>query len=142
MYYLEIGENQSPSICHCCSRKSNIGHGFICKNGDAYAVYYAGWTPDHLTKKISFAIAIGEWDDKSTISDRTCFGLEVSEGEGEILFRIIDPDESPWPITDLLGKMVSRKESLNHSLKNEVLLIAEHVMRNHDAIHEYLGMEK
>lgn len=141
-YDLEIGENCKPSVCHCCGRESYLGHGFIYKNGDAYAVYYVGWAPSHSDKKVSFAIAIGEWGDSSTSADRTCFGLEAYEGEQEILFRVIEPADSPWSNTGLLGKMISRQDALKHSLINNIFNIAEYVVRNHDSIQEYLNMKK
>lgn len=137
-FSLEVGENCKSSICHCCGRESYIGHGFIFKDGDAYAVYYAGWVPNHPEKKVSFAIAIGEWDDNSTAEDRTCFGLEVYEGKEEILFRAIEPADSPWNNTELLGKMISRDDALNSHLMREVFDIVEHIIRNHDCIKKYL----
>lgn len=140
MFDLEIGENQKPSLCHCCSSESNVGHGFVYKNKEALAVYYAGWAPKHPDKKVSFAIAIGKWDDNSTVNDRICFGLEAYETENEIAFRITDPNESPWSNTELLGKMVSREDALKHFLKDQVFKIAEYVIRNHDAIRNYLAI--
>jgi hypothetical protein len=139
-YDIEIGEDCNASVCPCCVQKSCTGHGFIYKNDDAYAVYYAGWSNAHAEKKVSLALAIGKWDDDSNNKDRTCFGIEAYEGEDHILFRVIEPDESPWPRTDLMGAMLSRKESLNHPLLKEVFIIAEEVVRNHTAIKEYLGI--
>jgi len=141
-YDIEIGENCKPSTCHCCNNKSCIGHGFIYKNDDAYAVYYAGWSNVHLDKKVSLALAIGEWDDDLTSDDRTCFGIEAYEGEEEILFQMIEPNESPWSNTELLGSMISRKNALNHSLIKEVFVIAEYIVRNHAAIQQYLSMSE
>ena len=106
----------------------------------AYAVYYAGWSDAHLERKVSIALAIGEWDDDSTINDRTCFGVEVSEGKGEIFFRVIEPAESPWSDTDLLGPMLVRAEALSHPLLKEVYMIADIVLRGHIALREYLAM--
>lgn len=137
---IEIGENRKPSICSCCGRESSVGHGFVYKGGDAYAVYYAGWTPGHPDKKVSFAIALGKWDDNSTSADRTCFGIEVYEGKEEILFRVINPDESPWGNTDLLGEMLSRQDALDHPLLQEVFAITEKVIRGHDTIRQYLAI--
>jgi len=73
---------------------------------------------------VSFALAIGEWDDQSTRSNRTCFGLEAYEKMEEILFRVIEPDDSPWTNSELLGEMLTRDESLIHPLLNEVFIIA------------------
>ncbi|OAI26505.1 hypothetical protein [Methylomonas koyamae] len=139
-YEIEIGENVEPSICPCCGKNSFIGHGFVYKDGDAYAIYYAGWAEEHIEKKISLALAIGKWDDESTSTDRTCFGIEASEGENDILFSFIDPEASPWPKTDLLGEMLSRKDSLKHSFVNEVFLILEQIVRGHPAIRKYLNI--
>ena len=103
-------------------------------------MYYVGWAVGHPDKSVSFALAFGEWDDESTTEDRTCFGLEAYEGEEKILFRVIEADESPWASTDLLGKMISRKDALDHPLLNKVFVIAEHVVRNHEAVRRYLGI--
>ncbi len=138
-FQLEIGENGKSSICHCCGRKSFIGHGFIYKGGDAYAVYYAGWAPSHSPIKVSFAIAIGKWDDNSTVQDRICFGLEAYEDKEEILFRAIDPSDSPWKNTELLGNMISREDALNNPSIKEVFDITELIIRKHGAIKEYLA---
>lgn len=137
-YDIEIGENKNASTCHCCGKKSCVGHGFVYKNDDAYAVYYAGWTDAHLDKKVSIALAIGEWEDDSTSDDRTCFGVEVSEGQDEILFRVVEPSESPWSDTDLLGPMQSREKGLSNPLLKEVFEIAENILRDHIALREYL----
>ena len=139
-FEIEIGENSSPSLCYCCNDKSYTGHGFIYKDGDAYAVYYIGWSTNHTEKKVSIALALGEWNDDSTSDDRICFGLEAYEAEKDILFRVIDPKESPWSKTDLLGDMISREQGLNHQLLGEVLIVVEEVLRNHTAIRNYLNL--
>lgn len=138
-YNVEIGENSESSVCHCCGKESCVGHGFVYKESDAYAVYYAGWSTSHSEKKVTFALAIGEWGDDSVSNDRTCFGLEVYESGDEFLFRVIEPDESPWANTDLLGEMVSRSEALNHPLIREVFVITENIIREHMAIWEHLN---
>ena len=117
-----------------------MGHGFIYKGGDAYAIYYAGWPPGHSDKKVTFAVALGEWDDNSVSADRACFGLEVFEGRKQILFRVISSHESPWGNTDLLGEMLVREDALEHPLLPEVFVITEQVIRDHQAIRRYLAI--
>jgi hypothetical protein len=141
-YHIEIGEDCKSSRCHCCGKESCVGHGFVSKDGDAYAVYYAGWSNAHLEKKVTFAIAVGEWQDGSTPSDRVCFGLEAYEAENKILFRVIEPSESPWRDTDLLGKMISRDEGLKHPFLEEIFIIIENIVRKHTAVREYLNMSE
>ncbi|UOG36199.1 hypothetical protein MAL01_19210 (plasmid) [Leptospira noguchii] len=140
MYSIEIGENEKSSECYCCGRESSVGHGFVYKNAIAYAVYYIGWSNAHEQRKITFALAIGKWDDTSTAKDRQCFGFEAYEKDEKIAFRIIDPSESPWPHTELLGEMLSRTESLVNPLLKEVFSIAEEIIQNHPAVRQYLNL--
>lgn len=136
---VEVGENKKPSRCNCCGEESSTAHGFVYKSHKPHAVYYAGWANVHRDRGVTFALAIGEWDDESGPDDRVCFGLEAHEGEDEIFFRIIDPEESPWGCTDLLGKMLSRQDALKHPLLKESYEVTEAVTRHHPAIRDFLG---
>jgi hypothetical protein len=138
VFDVEIGDDAVMAVCDCCGKTSYNGHGFVYKNRDAYAVYFAGWSPGHRERGVSMAIAVGRWDDSSTSLDRVCVGVEAYEGESQILFRYVDPDESPWPQTELLGDMIPRERALRSEIGGEVLLIAEQVVRLHPAIRRFL----
>jgi hypothetical protein len=43
-YETEVGKNAEITKYHCCGQVSFVGHGFVYKDGDAYAVYYVGWS--------------------------------------------------------------------------------------------------
>lgn len=140
-YDVEVGENQVPSKCKCCGEESCVGHGFVYKNHDAYAVYYVGWSSAHSPKKVSFALAVGDWGDDAANSSRTCFGVEATEDANEVLLRVLEPQESPWPDSDLLGEMLGRDQGLSHPLLKEIFAIVEQVLRTHPALAEYLSLE-
>lgn len=140
VFKLEVGENAKTSRCDCCGAESATGHGFIYRDEIAYAVYFAGWSYGHRQNGVSMAIAVGRWDDSSTVHDRVCFGVEAQEGEKQILFRIIDPDESPWPQTELLGDMISRDEARISASRDDAISIAEQIVRNHPAVCEFLRL--
>ncbi len=142
MLEIEVGENESEAKCHCCGEPGSTGHGFVYSGGDARAVYYAAWSSAHAEGGVSFAIAVGEWDDDSTSRDRVCFGLEAYEGEDDIHFQFIDPSESPWPETELMGAMIGREEALDSDKKKEVLRIAEEVIREHPAIRRFSSFSR
>lgn len=76
----------------------------------------------------------------SSSGDRACFGLTAHEGEHEVVFRIVNPEESPWGSTELLGNMLARQEALKHPLLKELYEVADVVMRHHPAIRDYLGL--
>lgn len=138
MLEIEIGEDAELSTCACCGVESRVGHGFVYNNKHAYAVYYVGWTPRHRERGVTLAVAIGEWGDGSAVGNRTCFGLEAHEGERQVLMRFIEPEESPWRSTDLLGPMISRKDALGHDASRDALNVAEYIFREHPSVREFL----
>jgi hypothetical protein len=140
MLELELGEDEKISRCRCCGRESKTGHGFVYKDQQPFSVYYVGWSSAHKERGVTMAIAIGEWDDNATAEDRTCFGLEAYEAENKILFRFINPEESPWSQTELLGKMIYRGDASNHQLSNEVFAIAELIVNEHPSLKIFLGI--
>jgi hypothetical protein len=141
IYRVEVGDDE-VSRCACCNQNSLTGHGFVYRKNDAYAVYYAAWSTAHAEKKVSFAIAIGEWDDNSTSRNRVCFGVEAKESDNEVLFRVLEPKESPWPNTELLGAMIDRENALAHSSIGDVFSILEKVLRGHPSLNKYLMSSK
>ncbi|WP_151193815.1 hypothetical protein [Cysteiniphilum sp. JM-1] len=138
MYSIEIGESKKPSKCFCCDHDSYTSHGFVYKNNKAYAVYYAAWSYSHIQKKITLAIAIGDWDDNSSSTDRICFGVEITDDNKNMNFHVIDPEESPWANTELLGKMIERKRALHSKFLTEIFTILEDVIHEDKAIKEYM----
>lgn len=138
MLKLEVGEDASISCCDCCGAESATGHGFIYKDGLAHAVYFVGWSAGHPERGVTMAIAIGRWDDVSTADDRTCFGLEAHASDGQVIFSFIDPDDSPWANTELLGPMISQMAARAEGARGGVLSIGEHVVRSHPAVRTFL----
>lgn len=135
---LEAGESDRPTRCECCGRVSRTVHGFVYKDGDAYAIYYAGWSEGHPERGVTMAVAVGEWDDDSDNSDRVSVGLEARATESEIQFAVLEPEQSPWAQTDLLGAMCSRSAALAHPVLKEIFEIAEHVVSHDERIADFL----
>lgn len=140
-YEIEVSEDEKTSTCHCCGKKSSVGHGFVYKKGSAHAIYGAEWSTTHSRNTVNFALAIGEWDDDGTPKDHTvCFGIKVFDDGGDASFQVIDPEESPWSDSDLMGPMLDRNESLRHPLLKDVFSIIEAVIRRHPSIRDYLSL--
>jgi hypothetical protein len=134
MFEIEVGEDATQTRCECCNGESATGHGFVYKDGGAHAVYYVGWSPVHPDHSVTLAISVGRWDEASSQSDRTCFGVEASEDRGHLFFTFIDPESSPWPDSDLLGHMLSRDESMKNPRAPEIVRIAEAIFRDHPSL--------
>ena len=140
LYEIEVGEDERASVCDCCGKESSVGHGFVYKGRTAHAIYGAAWSVMHSRPTVNFALAIGDWDDTGRRKDHTvCFGIRVSDDGDDVTFQVIDPEESPWPNSDLMGTMLCRSESLSHPLLKEAFSIIENVVRLHPSIRNYLS---
>ena len=135
---LEAGEADRPTRCDCCGRVSRTVHGFIYKDGDAYAVYYAGWSEGHPDRGVTMAIAVGEWTDDSTTSDRVSVGIESRSTASEIQFSVLEPEQSPWGHTELLGAMLARPKALAHPVLPEIFEVAEYVVAHDERVASFL----
>lgn len=140
MLDLELGEDEELDQCHCCGATSSTGHGFVYRDRVPYAVYYAGWSAGHRERGVTLAVAIGRWEEGTTSADRTSFGIEVYEGEKQILFRFVGPEDSPWGDSPLLGPMLTRTAALADPRSPQALAMAELIATKHPSIRRFLGM--
>lgn len=136
---LEEGEPDRPTRCDCCGRVSRSVHGFIYKDGDAYAVYYAGWSEGHPDRGVTMAVAVGEWDEDSDASNRVSVGLEARSSVSEIQLGVLEPERSPWANTELLGAMVARRAALAHPRLPEIMEVAEYVVTCDERVSSFLN---
>jgi hypothetical protein len=135
---LELGESRDAAPCECCGAKSRTAHGFVYRDGDAYAVYYAGWSDGHPGRGVSLAIAVGEWTDGSSPADRVSIGILATPTPSSVDFMVLNPTESPWGDTPLLGKMLGREHALAHPMLKEAMRIATHIVRDDTHVRRFL----
>lgn len=136
---LETGPQETGEACECCGAQSTTVHGFVYRSGDAFAVYYAGWSAEHPERGVSIAIATGDWDDGTGPKDRISIGLEARSTETEIRFSVIEPERSPWGDTQLFGVMLKREDALASGSLKPTLEIAEMIIRDDPRIGAFLG---
>ena len=137
-FEIEIGESRKRTTCACCGRESFNAFGYVYRDGDAHAIYYAGWSPGHAVKEVNLAIGIGDWGDSASAGDRVGFGVVVGANADWITVRLIGPEESLWPVSGQWGETLSRKAALAHTLREDVFAICELVADQHGAIKDYL----
>jgi hypothetical protein len=136
---LEMGEHREGDSCEHCGAKSRTAHGFVYRNNDAYGIYYAGWSEGHPEQGVSLAIAVGEWSEGSSPADRVSIGVRAVPAASSVDFTVLNPNESPWSDTPLLGRMLERDQALAHPVLNEVMHIAEHIVCDDTRVSRFLG---
>ena len=135
---LELGESGEAAVCECCGTRFRTAYGFVYRDGDAYAVYYAGWSHGHPGRGVSLAIAVGEWTEGTSLADRVSIGMRATSTPSSVDFIVINSTESPWGDTPLLGKMLEREQALAHSALKEVMHVAEYIVRDDSRVRHFL----
>jgi hypothetical protein len=124
---IELGDDSTYAICECCGAKAPSVVGFVCNDGDAFAVYFAGWTEGHPSRRVSMVIGLGDWSDNATAEDRRSFGLRCWVEGDSLQFEVQEPVASRYGDNEFLGRMLSRMAALADAEIATVFHIAEHI---------------
>ena len=127
---LECDPPRAGDPCECCGIRSTTTTGFAYRDGDAFAIYYAGWSDRHPERGVALVVASGDWDDGTSPADRVSIGFRVHATPTEMTFRVVDPVESPWAETRMFGKMLGREAALAGASYAVSLAIAELIVGN------------
>lgn len=84
------------------------------------------------------AIAVGEWDDDAAASDRVSVGLEARPAVTGIQFTILEPEDSPWANTTLLGAMLTPQTAFSHPVLPEIFEVAKCVVTHDERVASFL----
>ena len=131
-------EEPISSSCDCCGGMSTALTGFVCENGEAYAVYYARFGVSHEPRVVEAVVSIGEWGEDAKPWDRFAFPLRMRAGETEYQVTLVDAADSPWEGVELLGRMLDRAEALEHERLQEVFHITDHMVTDDRLPRDYL----
>jgi|TARA_B110000967_G_scaffold7551_1_gene7578 hypothetical protein len=137
---IKIEFNKPDSFeCECCGNESISLTRFVYNDGNAHAVYYAKYTPGHDDKVVTGIIGLGDWGDDAKPENRTAFPFRIWTNEENYQVGLIDKNESPWSDVELLGKVLDRKESLEHEWVKEVFHITDHIVAEDKEVIKYLN---
>jgi hypothetical protein len=134
---LEPGEHRESRPCACCGRPILTAIGFVYRNGDAYSVYHAAWSPGHPARGASIALQFGDWSEDAGPDDRFRVGLEIRATLSEYQFEVREPADSMWADSSDV-RMLTRDEALAHAQKTEFFRVAEHVIFGDQRIKQWM----
>lgn len=132
-------EEPKESRCECCGNKMVRVTGFVYKDGDAFAVYYAQCTYGHNERCVSGIIGLGEWSEAGGPEDRVAFPFQIWADESNFNVSLVNAAESPWGHVALLGRILGREEALKHEWLPEVFHITDHLTSDDPEIRKYFS---
>ena len=137
---LEIDPSESADLgpCPCCGNMGRSVWGYVSRDKNARAVYYARWIDKHLDRGVQIIVSIGFWGESSKSDMRRQVAVECRMGEGRPNFMIVDAASMPWGDKELLGKGLNRQDVMESQLKDEIFTIVDQVTFEDWRIKEFL----
>lgn len=124
---IELGQ-ASEHRCGCCGKLSHVVRGYVSKDGDARAVYMAGYTEKHAIEEGTILVSIGDWTDGSTPRDRVSVVMKVQKIGGRFQIMVVGPEGCPWDEVTIFGPIASRAAALARADIQEYFHVVDHVL--------------
>jgi hypothetical protein len=138
MLSIELGEEVSNIACDCCGKQFKSVVGFIKRDDDAYAVYFATLQAGHDDITVGLTLSIGKWWDDNALGERHWVFLTVKPTPDKFGMRIEEPEGSRHVNFKPLGIALSRDEALASDLKEEFFAVADYIALEDPAVNSYL----
>ena len=82
LYTLEAGEYIYRLKCECCGKPKKRVFGFVSKDNDAHAVYYALLNVTEDKPRVGLTVSVGPWWENLQAKDLDEQGREVRDADG------------------------------------------------------------
>ena len=133
-------EAPKESLCACCQNTTVKLTRFVYQDDNAFAVYYAQFTPGHGEKRLSGMIGLGVWgDDTAGPESRLAFPFEIWLNGDNFQVGLSDAADSPWSGVTYLGRVLDREEALRHPWRADVFHITDHMVSTDPDVVKYFS---
>jgi hypothetical protein len=137
-FTVELGEELSDIACKECGGTHKSAYGFICKEGDAFAVYFATLHTGHPKPSVGLTLSLGKWWDDEAVDERSWVFLRVWPEENEYRMGLLDPALSHHRNYKALGNPLDRESALANPLRDDFFSVADFIVENDPAVTSYL----
>ena len=99
--------------CGDCDELHDKSAGFVLRDGDATAVYYASWSPHDSEAHVE--MVLGSWDDEAGYPDHVTFGCRLGAATGDgAPQRSLVPGGTTLGDKVVFGQKLTRDQALAH----------------------------
>jgi hypothetical protein len=141
---LAWGEQIADIGCGYGDGGHRSAYGFICKDGDAYSLYYATLHTDHQEPSVGLTLSVGKWWNDDAVEERQWVFLRVWATGDEFKMEVLEPSLSQHYDNKSLGKALTRDAALASPLLTQIFEVADYIVLNDPAVNSYLetGVER
>jgi hypothetical protein len=135
---IEAG-GEKTALCDWCYQPYKAVRGFVYKEENAHAVYFAALHDCRSAERIAhLAIVLGDWDEQGEAREVFSIGVEARQRADTIDLDIVEPQFSPWRGAKHLGVMLQREAFFKNARRAEFMRVAECVVEQDAAVNGYL----
>jgi hypothetical protein len=121
-------ETEVTRKCDCCGRPIYLGCGELTSGGRALADYWYQWAEGHEAR---FYLAVSPRDSSGNcVEDAGVSVLSARIDAADLVYSVIEPEQSPWSDFGAFGKVLPRDEVLNSSDSNSLFLFVDAIAAN------------
>lgn len=133
----EIKAFEKP--CSCCNNAGFTTTGVIIINGNVFGMYNSSWVDGIKHREVLIIITHGDINEDGNYSNNitVCMKTRLINWESE--FMMIDGKDIPFNKKEYLGKVLSRKEALEHKLSDLFFRIGDKIVNQDSEINAYLS---
>jgi hypothetical protein len=126
---IEVGREPRIRRCGHCGGLTHTTQGFVYRDGDAYAIYFATLFGTDHQQRADLAVGIGTWEEGNAGADLSAF-MGVWSTPDEYRFSFADSSDSGWAGSTLLSHQLNADEARSHPRRDEFFEVAEIVIRD------------
>ncbi len=127
LFAIETGTENVVGHCDCCGHESRLFRGFVYQDDAAHGVYVCYYTARHSELGVSMAISLGGWGENADPSNKECILLEWRKMDAGPACRVVDFVAESWVDERLLGRVISRDESMASGRASEAFAVSDAV---------------
>jgi hypothetical protein len=138
-YSLEKSEYLYRLTCECCGTEKKRVWGFVTKNGDAHAIYYALLNVAEESPRVGLTLSVGPWWDDTEPSHRSWVHRDIRAKDDKTQLVIREPQESnfyPWVKG---GKPLTPEQAEVSTAIGEIRSVTNFIVETDPAICSYLS---
>jgi hypothetical protein len=133
-------EAPSRRPCQCCGRTATTLTRFVVRDGEPFAIYYAGFSECQPTREVKLAVSIGEWGNRTGPEDRCAFALRLGRQNGRWNVAVMDASDSPWRHVEIIGRMLDRDHALVHESISDVFHLTDHIVNEDEQVRAFFEL--
>ena len=124
--------------CSCCNNTGYAKLGVIYVGGKEFGHYNSSWIDGIKHHGVSIAITKGNIDKDGNYKDNITVYMRARLNNEASEFMMMEGNELPFAKDEIFGKLLSRKDALEHAMSNLFFRIGEQILNEDVDINEYL----